>query len=190
MYFLPPRPVSQVRCRVVAVSVARDEIVVGASLLEPTSRRHSGADERVLAHCAALLPPLLRHPPPRLTTPPHTPPTTPPTFPPTILPLASQPPNYTEATPEPAAAFDPEPTTCAAASQAVISPKSYSTAASQPAAVGPKLSSAASKLSADPKLSVAPSQPAADTTLLEVNTCMCICVACAALAWLLHGMCT
>ena len=46
--------------------------VVGASLLEPTSRRSSGADERVLAHCAALLPPLLRHPPPRLTTPPHT----------------------------------------------------------------------------------------------------------------------
>ena len=88
------------------------------------------------------------------------------------------------AAPEPAAAvaaFDPEATTCAAASQAVISPKSYSTAASQPAAVGPKLSSAASKLSADPKLSVAPSQPAADTTLLEVNTCMCICVACAAL---------
>ena len=122
-----------------------------------------------------------------------TPPTLLPPFLPPLPPLASQPPNYTEATPKPAAAlaaFDPEPTTCAAASQAVISPKSYSTAASQPAAVGPKLSSAASKLSADPKLSVAPSQPAADTTLLEVNTCMCICVACAALAWLLHGMCT
>ena len=102
--------------------------------------------------------------------------------------------------PEHAVALAPEPL-CAAASQAVISRKSHPAAASQPsedttlsaapqATVGPKLSAAASKPSADLKLSAAPSQPAADTTLLEVNTCMCICVACAALAWLLHGMCT